>query len=292
MRPFETRFSTTEYCSNKIGRGRTRDVKQTHLALICPMFQTRLRLLIRLLLVLVSVGALSSAPHSLRAEAQRVVNLELVLLIDVSASVDDREYALQAKGLGAAFADPNVLNAIQSIARGGMAVSVIQWANCENQKRAIDWTLLRNKEDALAFAAQLLSMPRLIHGGHTAIGDALAFAGADLGANGYAGLRRVIDVSGDGRSNDGNSLSKAREMVLSDGIVINALAILNEIPLLGNYFRDHLIGGAGAFLITAADYTDFARAIRLKLEQEIRAAPVANKSVPESGRKQATAWTR
>ncbi len=256
------------------------------------MFEYRHSFPIRLLLVLASLGVLSSAPLSPRAETQRVVNLELVLLIDVSASVDNREYTLQAKGLGTAFAAPNVLNAIESISRGGMAVSVIQWANFENQKRAIDWTLLRNKEDALAFAAQLLSMPRLIHGGHTAIGDALAFAGADLGGNAYAGLRRVIDISGDGRSNDGSSLSKARETVLSDGIVINALAILNEIPLLGNYFRDHLIGGAGAFLITASDYSDFARAIRLKLEQEIRAAPVADWRLPESGRKQATASMR
>lgn len=236
--------------------------------------------------------ALLSALPSARTSAQQVVNLELVLLIDVSASVDDGEYALQTKGLGAAFTDPNVLNAIQSISRGGMAVSVIQWANFENQKRAIDWTLIRDKQSALALAAQLLEMPRLIHGGHTAIGDALAFARNELASNAYAGQRRVIDLSGDGRSNDGRSLSAAREAVLSDGIVLNALAILNEIPLLGNYFRDHLIGGAGSFMISASDYVDFARAIRLKLEQEIRAAPVARQENPAAGKKQLTAWTR
>ena len=252
------------------------------------MLSVVLNLPVRLLLVLVAFSVLQVP----RAQAQQVVNLELVLLIDVSASVDDREYALQAKGLGAAFADPNVLNAIQSISRGGMAVSVIQWANFENQNRAIDWTLIRDKESALAFAGRLVDMPRLIHGGHTAIGDALAFARADLASNAYTGQRKVIDLSGDGRSNDGRSLSEAREAVLGDGIVLNALAILNEIPLLGNYFRDHLIGGAGAFLITASDYTDFARAIRLKLEQEIRAAPVARRIVPEPQNKQITAWKR
>lgn len=227
-----------------------------------------------------------------RSEAQQVVNLELVLLIDVSASVDDREYLLQAKGLGAAFADPNVLSAIRSISNGGIAVSVIQWANFENQRRAIDWTLIRQEEDALALAAQLLEMPRLIHGGHTAIGDALAFARADLASNAYQGQRRVIDLSGDGRSNDGRSLSEAREEVLQDGIILNALAILNEIPLLGNYFRDHLIGGSGAFLITASDYSDFARAMRLKLEEEIRAAPVADLEAPGERQKRITAVTR
>ncbi len=227
-----------------------------------------------------------------RAQVQRAVNLELVLLIDVSASVDDREYALQVKGLGAAFADKNVLDAINSISRGGMAVSVIQWANFENQRRAIDWTLIRHEHDALALAARLAKMPRLIHGGHTAIGNALSFARKDLASNGYHGQRRVIDLSGDGRSNDGLSLSEAREAVLSDGIVLNALAILNEIPLLGNYFRDHLIGGPGAFLITASDYSDFARAIRLKLEQEIRAAPVAEQRIPDERKERLTAWTR
>lgn len=256
------------------------------------MSKVQLTLSVRFLLVLTALGLVSSLLLSPRANAQQTVNLELVLLIDVSASVDDSEYALQAKGLGAAFADPNVQNAIQSISRGGVAVSVIQWANFENQKRAIDWTLLRSRQDARGFAARVLSMPRLIHGGHTAVGDALAFARSELSSNAFAGLRRVIDLSGDGRSNDGRSLSEARQSVLGDGIVINGLAILNEIPLLGNYFRDHLIGGNGAFLITAADYADFARAIRLKLEQEIRAAPVANKSVPGTGKKQATAWTR
>lgn len=236
--------------------------------------------------------ALLSALPAARTYAQQVVNLELVLLIDVSASVDDREYALQAKGLGAAFSDPDVISAIQSISRGGMAVSVIQWANSKNQKRAIGWTVIRDKQNALAFAAQLLEMPRLIHGGHTAIGDALAFARTEMASNAYVGQRRVIDISGDGRSNDGRSLSAAREAVLSDGIVLNALAILNEIPLLGNYFRDHLIGGAGSFMITTSDYVDFARAIRLKLEQEIRAAPVARRIGPETEERRLSAWRR
>ena len=123
-------------------------------------------------------------------------------------------------------------------------------------------------------------MPRNIDGGHTAIGDALAFGLQQIRSNRYAGARRVIDLSGDGRHNDGRSLRRAREDVLQHGITINGLAILNELPLLASYFRDQLIGGAGAFVMTAPDYSDFARAMSLKLEREIRSAPVANNSLP------------
>ena len=124
-------------------------------------------------------------------------------------------------------------------------------------------------------ANRIAAMPRRIKGGHTALGDALAFALSEIESNGYTGLRRVIDLSGDGRANDGRSLIGARKEVLKKGITINGLAILNELPLLEGYFQERLIGGEGAFVIAAADYRDFARAMRHKLEQEIRSAPMA-----------------
>ena len=142
--------------------------------------------------------------------------------------------------------------------------------------------MLHRDTDALWFAGQIASMPRLIHGGHTAIGDALAFALNELRSNRYSGLRRVIDVSGDGRANDGRPLRAAREAVLGHGITINGLAILNELPLLGRYFRDQLIGGDGAFVMTAGDYTDFASAMRIKLEREIGSVPVTNNAIPDT----------
>ena len=118
--------------------------------------------------------------------------------------------------------------------------------------------------------------------GHTALGDALAFALQQLETNRFSGVRRVIDLSGDGRSNDGRSLYSTRLAVLEHGITINGLAILNELPLLAGYFRDRLIGGSGAFVETAQDYTDFAAAMSRKLERELTAAPLAFNQGPAS----------
>ena len=130
-------------------------------------------------------------------------------------------------------------------------------------------------------------MPRYIRGGHTAIGDALAFALIQLNTNAYVGLHRAIDLSGDGRSNDGRALAPARSDVLDQGITINGLAILNELPLLEGYFQSQLIGGNNAFVMSATDYRDFARAIREKLEREIRSAPIVrnDRLAPLSGTK-------
>jgi hypothetical protein len=103
------------------------------------------------------------------------------------------------------------------------------------------------------------------------------------------GLRRVIDVSGDGRANDGLPLRAVREEVIERGVTINGLAILNELPLLDRYFRDRLIGGDGAFVMIAHDYTDFAQAMAVKLVREIRAAPVAKRNVTPNSVRQTRA---
>lgn len=208
------------------------------------------------------------------AQARQAVGLELVLLVDASASVDDSEFRLQTDGLASAFSSDAVLSAIRSLADRGIAVCVIQWANQANQRKSIDWTLLYRDTDALLLARKITLMPRQIKGGHTAIGDALLFSLNEIQSSPYEGLRRVIDVSGDGRRNDGRLLSRARKEVLNHGITINGLAIVNELPLLAQYFSDQLIGGPGAFVIVARDYTDIARAMRIKLEHEIRSMPV------------------
>ncbi len=213
---------------------------------------------------------------------RHLVSLELVLLVDVSASVNEAEFRLQTGGLAAAFRSAAVLDAIRGLASGGMAICVVQWADHAHQQISVDWTLLRRETDALRLAERIAGMPRRIHGGHTALGDALAFALSEINSNGYSGLRRVIDLSGDGRANDGRSLSRVREDVLGNGITINGLAILNELPLLEGYFREQLIGGDGAFVITATDYSDFARAMSHKLEREIRSKPVARNMLPDA----------
>ena len=226
--------------------------------------------------VLVLVLGLIFVPPSARAQDGQTVDLELALLVDTSASVSDEEFRLQANGLAAAFLSPLVHEAIRASARNGIAVSVIQWANEENQRVSEDWTLIRGADDARWLAARIASMPRLIHGGHTAISNALAFGIKELEENRFDGLRRVIDLSGDGRNNDGLPLRQVRREVMERGVTINGLAILNELPLLDDYFRDYLIGGDGAFLIVAQDYDDFEHAMIQKLDREIRSKPLAD----------------
>lgn len=215
-----------------------------------------------------------------RAQGGQGVDLELALLVDVSASVSDEEFRLQADGLAAALQEPQVLDAIRRLARRGVAVGVIQWANHASQRTAVDWTLLRGDADARRLAARIASMPRLDQRGHTALGSALTFALTELETNRFAGLRRVVDVSGDGRANDGVPLHAARAEVLARGVTVNGLAILNELPLLDRYFRDYLIGGEGAFVMVARDYGDFAAAMAHKLVREINAAPLAENRAP------------
>jgi hypothetical protein len=226
--------------------------------------------------------ALALAVRSVPAQAQGspAVDLELALLVDVSASVSDEEYRLQRDGLAAAFRSPAVIAAVRAAARRGVAIAVIQWADQTNQRVSLDWTLIGGEADALRLAARIASLPRLIHGGHTALGSALAFALREIESNGFAGLRRVIDLSGDGRNNDGHPLRAAREEVIARGITINGLAILNELPLLDRYFRDYLIGGADAFYMVARDYADFAQAMTHKLVREIGSAPLSRDGLP------------
>lgn len=214
-------------------------------------------------------------------QGRQIVNLELVLLVDVSASVNEEEFRLQANGLAAAFRSAHVLDAIRAMTPKGVAVCLVQWADSSHQNKSIDWTLLREDRDAYSLAGRIASMQREIRGGHTALGDALLFALNELQSNRFLGLRSVIDLSGDGRKNDGSPLRTAREEVLKHRVTINGLAILNELPLLGKYFRNQLIGGDAAFVMTARDYTDFARAMSEKLEREIRSAPLTENKVPD-----------
>ena len=241
----------------------------------------RIGLLLRLIsLALVFGSGFGSVP--VLAEGGKVVALELVLLVDVSASVDSEEYRLQVDGLAAALRSSAVLSSIGSLSGKGIAIAVVQWGDEANQRMAIEWSMLRRDADALWLASQIDSMPRLIDGGHTALSSALAFAAREIEGNRFSGLRRIIDVAGDGRNNSGPPLRTVRREVLSQGITINGLAILNELPLLDRYFRDHLIGGDGAFYVVAKDYDDFTQAMSEKLVREISSVPLSENNDPKS----------
>ena len=205
---------------------------------------------------------------STAAQSPIPVDLELVLAIDASGSVSAEEFQLQISGFASAFRDAEVIAAIGAVGVGGIAVSEMQWASPSNQVVAVDWTLIRNGQDALAFADKMERTGRIMHG-ETAIRQAMTFSRFLIDTNIYLGCRRVIDVSGDGPTNYGISPAATRDELVEQGYIINGLAIENEFPDLETYYRDHVIGGAGSFVVAASDYGDFARAIKVKLIREI-----------------------
>ncbi len=226
-------------------------------------------LLLRSLLCLGLPSILALWPGAASKAAAENVALELVLAIDVSSSVNEEEYALQMSGFAEAFRHPAVVTVIESLGSQGMVVSLIQWSGADTYVQAIDWTRINDRASAEAFAATVESAPRLIEGGATAIGDAMLFARALLELNGYTGTRRAVDVSGDGIANQGKQPAVARAVLTAENITVNGLAILNEEPRLGAYYKAGVVGGPNAFLVTATDFEDFARAIRIKLITEI-----------------------
>lgn len=203
----------------------------------------------------------------------RPVWLELVLAMDVSTSVDPREYALQQNGLALAFADPAVMLAIRS--SGGVAITAVQWAGKGNVRQVLDWRVLETEADSLAFAGEIAGLARDTKG-FTDIDGAIRYSMSLFDQNDVQGVRQVIDVSGDGTATETNP-SAARDLAISRGIIVNGLVILNEDMDLGiladedtiGHYRDFVIGGPGAFLIVADGFEDFARAIREKLLREI-----------------------
>lgn len=225
------------------------------------------------LFLMAIVMALMSLSHG--ARAQTGVDLELVLLVDASSSVNPQEFNLQMGGIAAAFRDEEVQGAIEAVGDRGIAITLVQWASQNHQVVAVDWTLVYDPASAERFATAVDTMPRFVDGGSTAVGSALEFARRLIMRSPFKGSRKVIDLSGDGRSNQGRPSADSRDAVVASGITVNALAILNEDPNLDFYYRSQVIGGPGAFLITARDYRDFARAIRMKLIREMQGAPVA-----------------
>ncbi len=203
----------------------------------------------------------------------RIVDLELVLAVDASSSVSGVEFDLQIRGLAEAFRHPSVARAIRAT-QLGLAVALFQWADNHQQILAVDWMAVRDAPTASRFAKEVEHVIRSI-AGNTAIGSALEFAIGQLEGNGFDGRRKVIDVSGDGRNNHGSAAWLARDLAVAGGITVNGLAILNEDLTLDRYYVTNVIGGPGAFVMTANDYEAYRLAIVTKLIKETSGAPVA-----------------
>jgi Protein of unknown function (DUF1194) len=205
------------------------------------------------------------------AFAQTAVDLQLVLAVDASGSVDQRRFELQKQGYVAAFRDPRVLHAIQSGAAQAIAVTMVQWTGPELQIQVLPWTLINDATTAHAFADAIAATPRRLFSGGTSISGAIDYAVPLLLESPFKGTRRVIDISGDGSNNRGRPAASARDAAVRAGIIINGLPILALEPDLKRYFSDHVIGGPGAFVIAAESYETFAEAILKKLIREMAA---------------------
>ncbi len=238
-----------------------------------------------------ALSILTAAPASVPATAQeRPVDLELVLAVDASASVSGEEFDLQIDGLAEAFRHRSVVQAIRAAGDLGLAVALVQWADHRQHLLSVDWTVVRGAADARQFAKRIDGVWRSI-AGNTAIGSALEFAIEQLEGNGFIGRRKVIDVSGDGRNNQGPAAWLVRNLAVARGITVNGLAILNEDPTLDRYYFTNVIGGPGAFVMTANDYAAYRLAILTKLVKEISGPATAARPVPP-GRRTAAAADR
>jgi hypothetical protein len=218
--------------------------------------------------------ALALAVPAARASAQsREVDLQLILAVDSSGSVDFGEFQLQAAGIAGGLRDPEVIEAIERWTPDGVAISVVLWSGHGQQVVTIDWTVVDNRGSLLALAARIEVMGRSMLG-ETAIGDMLRFAIGHLERSPFRAARRIVDVSGDGKSNAGIAPGPVRDAAVAAGITINGLAILSNDVTVDLYYADHVIGGADAFVLTARDYRDVTRAMRQKLLREISGAPL------------------
>lgn len=209
------------------------------------------------------------------ALAQTPVDLELVLAVDVSLSMDLDEQRLQRDGYVAAFRDPEVQKAITSGPHGRIAVTYMEWAGPPSQQVVIPWTTVDGAEAANALADRLELTP-ISRARMTSISAALQFSGRLFATSGAKGIRRVIDVSGDGPNNAGDPVVPVRDRLVADGIVINGLPVMLKLAAgffdlaeLDLYYADCVIGGTGAFMIPIKQPSEFRTATRRKLLLEI-----------------------
>lgn len=222
------------------------------------------------------------------ARAADNVDLALVLVTDVSRSVDDAEFKLEKEGYVTAFTSSQVLEAIRSGSIGAIAVSYVEFASSFEVRTVLDWSVIRDEASAQDFADRLMAAPRSFWG-RTAISSGIDHAVQLLAESGYETQRRVIDVCGDGTNNAGRDVAEARDDAVHAGITINGLAIINDHPVswtyahvqppggLPNYYRENVIGGPSAFVLEIHDFHTFGEAMTRKLVTEIAARDVPRK---------------
>ena len=235
-------------------------------------------------IVFVILAGLALMTPANRTRAEDTVDLLLVLAADISRSVDAAKFKLQRDGYAAALTSPRVVGAIRSAPSGRIAICYVEWSGADAQTVVVDWTAIGTETEAQAFVGKILAAPRRFME-RTAIGAAIDFSVQQFTRSPFKATRRVIDVSGDGTSNVGRSVTEARDGALAQGITINGLAILSEVPLPFNpqhthppggllkYYEDNVIGGPGAFALAADNHEAFPASVLSKLIKEIVLGP-------------------
>ena len=219
------------------------------------------------------------------------VDVELVLAVDVSYSMDMDELAVQREGYAQAIVSKEFLQALKSLPNGRISVTYFEWAASSDQKIIIPWRLIDGPETADAVADEILKTP-IRRASRTSISGAIYFALPLFEADPYRGLRRVIDISGDGPNNNGAPVIGARDMALSKGITINGLPIMVKEPSYSTmdienldwYYEDCVIGGPGSFVVSIKDRDKFKEAIRTKLLLEVAGRTPERRIVPVAER--------
>jgi hypothetical protein len=238
-----------------------------------------------------SVAAPNPQSEAPRQRADRdgapTVDVELILAVDVSYSMDMDELAIQREGYAQAIASKEFLQALKTGPNGKVAITYFEWAASNDQKIIIPWRVIDGPETADAVADEILKTP-IRRASRTSISGAIYFAMPLFDESPYKGLRRVIDISGDGPNNNGAPVTGARDEALSKGIVINGLPIMVKEPSystmdidnLDFYYEDCVIGGPGSFVVSIKDREKFKEAIHTKLIQEVANRTPAHKVVP------------
>jgi hypothetical protein len=240
-------------------------------------------------IALASMAALLLLPVLAVAPARADdVDVALVLVTDVSRSIDDSEFALEKNGYASAFTNPKVLEAIHGGPTGKIAVAYVEFASSFEVRTVLDWTVIQDKASAQAFVDRLSAAPRSFWG-RTAISAGIDQAVQLLAESGVNATRHVIDVCGDGTNNAGREAAEARDDAVKAGITINGLAIINDHPVswtfahvqppggLPNYYRENVTGGPGSFVLEVHDFASFGEAMTRKLVDEIASGPSAAK---------------
>jgi hypothetical protein len=241
----------------------------------------------------VAAPSSGSAPGRQLADKENLpsVDIELVLAVDVSYSMDLDELAIQREGYAQAIVSKEFLQALKTGPNGKVAITYFEWAASSDQKIIIPWRVIDGPETADAVANEIMKTP-IRRASRTSISGAINFAMPLFEENPYRGLRRVIDISGDGPNNNGAPVTGARDAALAKGITINGLPIMVKEPSystmdidnLDFYYEDCVIGGPGSFVVAIKDRDKFKEAIRTKLLLEVagrtperRIVPVAEK---------------